>query len=98
MRKTALLTDSRPTIQVTSRRQDLDDVCDALTRTIEAIYEEHSFEQKMTEIVTLEQHFGLCGLNTCFDKALDYGRGDIDWVVLDPRSFVFDPFVLRTWS
>jgi hypothetical protein len=98
MKKTAILTDSRPTIQVTSRRADLDDVCDALTRTIEAIFEERSFEQKLIELVTLEQHFGLCGSNTCFDKALDFGRGDIDVVILDPRSFVFDPFILRTWN
>jgi len=50
-RKAALLTDSRPTIAVTSRNATDDPICDVLQKTIEGILEEHNFEQKITEFV-----------------------------------------------
>jgi hypothetical protein len=97
-RKAALLTDSRPTISVTSRKAKDDPISELLQKTIEGILEEKSFEQKITEFVMLEEYFGFAVFNTCFDKALDYGKGDIDLVVIDPRCFIFDPFVTRSWN
>jgi len=97
-RKAALLTDSRPTISVTSRKQKDDPLCEVLQKTIEGILEEKSFEQKLTEFVMLEEYFGFALFNTCFDQALDYGKGDIDLVTIDPRCFIFDPFVTRSWN
>jgi len=97
-RKAALLTDSRPTISITSRKAKDDPLCDLLQKTIEGILEEKSFEQKITEFVMLEEYFGFALFNTCFDQNLDYGKGDIDLVVIDPRCFIFDPFVTRSWN
>ena len=97
-RKAALLTDSRPTIVVASRKQKDDPVSEILQKTIEGILDERSFEQKLTEFVMLEEYFGFALFNTCFDKNLDYGKGDIDLVVIDPRCFIFDPFVTRSWN
>lgn len=97
-RKAALLTDSRPTINVTSRKAKDDPLCDLLQKTIEGILEEKNFEQKITEFVMLEEYFGFALFNTCFDANLDYGKGDIDLVVIDPRCFIFDPFVTRSWN
>ena len=97
-RKTALLTDSKPQATVLSRRRGLDPVCEILQKVIEGIFEERSWEQKITEFVFMEQHFGLCAINTCFDKALNWGRGDIDFPPIDPRTFVFDPFVRRSYN
>jgi len=97
-RKAALLTDSRPTISVTSRKSKDDPLCEVLQKTIEGILEEKKFEQKITEFVMLEEYFGFALFNTCFDQALDYGKGDIDLVVIDPRCFIFDPFVTRSWN
>lgn len=97
-RKAALLTDSRPTINVTSRKAKDDPLCDLLQKTIEGILEEKNFEQKLTEFVMLEEYFGFALINTCFDSALDYGKGDVDLVVIDPRCFIFDPFVTRSWN
>lgn len=97
-RKTALLTDSRPTISVTSRKAKDDPLCDVLQKTIDGILEEKQFEQKLTEFVMLEEYFGFALFNTCYDKNLDYGKGDIDLVVIDPRCFIFDPFVTRSWN
>ncbi len=97
-RKAALLTDSRPTILVTSRKSKDDPLCELFQKTIEGILEEHSFEQKVTEFVMFEEYFGSAFFNTCFDSALDYGKGDIDLVTIDPRCFIFDPFVARSWN
>jgi len=97
-RKTATLTDSRPMIQIVSRRPGLDDVCDALTRVISAIFEERNWERRLTELIELEQTFGIAGVSTCWDSSLDYGRGDIDILILDPRTFVFDPYISRSWN
>lgn len=97
-RKAALLTDSRPTISVVSRNKVDDPVCEILTKTIEGILDEKNFEQKLTEFVMLEEYFGFALFNTCYDKNLDYGNGDIDLVVIDPRCFIFDPFVTRSWN
>jgi hypothetical protein len=97
-RKAALLTDSRPTISVTSRKAKDDPICDLLQKTIGGILEEKNFEQKITEFVMLEEYFGFALFNTCFDQNLDYGKGDIDLVVIDPRCFIFDPFVTRSWN
>lgn len=99
-RKTALLTDSKPTITVTSRHIGgrLDPVCEVLQKTVEAIFSEHHWDQKLTELIFMEQAFGICATNTCYDRSLDWGRGDIDIVVLDPRTFVFDPFVTRSYD
>lgn len=97
-RKAALLTDSRPTISVTSRKQIDDPVAEILQKTIEAILDEKSFEQKLTEFVMLEEYFGFALFNTCWDKTLDYGKGDVDLVVIDPRCFIFDPWVTRSWN
>jgi hypothetical protein len=65
---------------------------------IEGVFEEKSWEQRLTEFIFLEQSFGVCAFNTCFDKSLDWGRGDIDVAVADPRTFVFDPFVTRSYN
>lgn len=97
-RKAALLTDSRPTITVTSRKSKDDPLCELLQKTIEGILDEKNFEQKITEFVMLEEYFGFALFNTCWDKNLDYGKGDIDLVVIDPRCFIFDPLVTRSWN
>ncbi|MEM2125702.1 MAG: hypothetical protein QXQ53_04825 [Candidatus Methanosuratincola sp.] len=95
-RKTALLTDTKPIASVTSRHKGgiLDPVCEILTKTIDAILSEINWERKLTELIFLEQLFGLAGLNTCYNQETT----DIDIVVLDPRSFIFDPFVVRSWD
>ncbi len=97
-RKAALITDSRPTISVVSRKQIDDPICEILQKTIEGILDERNFEQRLTEFVMLEEYFGFALFNTCYDKNLDYGKGDIDLVVIDPRCFIFDPFVTRSWN
>ena len=97
-RKAAILTDSRPTISVVSRKKQDDPVAEILQKTIEAILDEHNFEQKLTEFVMLEEYFGFALFNTCWDSNLNYGKGDIDLVVVDPRNFIFDPFVSRSWN
>lgn len=97
-RKAALITDSRPSISVQSRKMEQDPLCSILEKVISAILDEKNFEQRLTEFVMLEEHFGFALFNTCWDQSLDYGRGDIDLVVVDPRTFIFDPFVRRSWN
>jgi hypothetical protein len=99
-RKAALLTDSRPAISVVSRKtKPTDDpLCEILQKTIEGILDEKNFEQRLTEFVMLEQMFGFALFNTTWDRNLDYGNGDVDIVVIDPRCFIFDPFVTRSWN
>jgi hypothetical protein len=97
-KKAALLTDSRPSFSVTSRKQEQDPLCPLLENVIGGILDEIDFEQKMTELVFFDEYFGSGFTNTCFDTALDGGRGDINLVGIDPRCFIFDPFVVRSYN
>ena len=97
-RKAAILTDSKPTMNVLARKEGLDNVASILLKVIQSILEGLNFEQRLTEFVMLEEYFGIAYTNTCWDKALDHGRGDIDLVILDPRTCVIDPFVSRAYN
>jgi len=104
-KKTALLTDGRPTMQVLSRKpvvmgqdDDLGEVAKVLTSTIMGILDEGMFEDKLTELVFYEQYFGMAYTNVPWVKSLNFGKGDIDTVIVDPRMCVFDPFVRRTYA
>ncbi len=96
-RKAALLTDTKPKIEIRPRRTGLDDTSKILTKCIDAIWEEQEIGQKLVELAIQAQTFGSTFTNTIYDRDLDGGRGDIDVVVRDPRSVLIDPNVRRSY-
>lgn len=95
-RKTALLTDTRPQMQVESRaglkRRGTAESCKNI---IAAMWDEQSLEQAFTRQL---YNAGVIGSTLCipvWDKTADYGRGDIRLRFFDPRQVSFDPSVTR---
>jgi len=97
-RKTALLTDTKPTIDVKARRSSgLDSTAIVLKNVIDGILLECNFDQKLAELVTISQIVGCSPINTMWDSSLDFGRGDINIVPADPRMVLIDPFIGRSY-
>lgn len=96
-RKAALLTDTKPKIEIKPRRSGLDDTCKILSKCIDAIWEEQEVSQKLVELTLQAQTFGSTFANTTYDRDADGGRGDVDVVIRDPRSVLVDPNVRRSY-
>lgn len=97
-RKTALLTDTKPTIDVKQKRSSgLDKTATVLKNTIDGILLECRFDQKLAEIITIAQIVGCAPVNTMWDKSLDFGQGDINIFPCDARSVLIDPYIGRAY-
>ena len=97
-RKTALLTDTKPIIDVKPRRKSrLDDSADILKNVIDGIWAEQQVDQKLAELITLAQITGSCPVNTLWDKTLDFGSGDINIMPMDPRRVLVDNYITRSY-
>jgi len=97
-KKTAQLTDGRPTINILSRKEGLDGACKILLKVAEGVLEEINLEQRLTEAISLDQYFGLVFTKVPFDGDAFQGLGAIDIEVCDPRTCIFDPFIKRTYN
>lgn len=97
-KKVALLTDSRPTINVVATKTGLDHACEMLTQVCEGVMEERFFERKLCEFLFFDQLFGMCYFKTPWRSDLNFGRGAIDIMTIDPRMFIFDPFVRQAYN
>ena len=96
-RKAALLSDTKPKIEIKPRKKGLDDTCLILSKIISGIWDEREVHQKLVELAMHAQIFGVGFTNTLFDKSLDGGDGDIDIAVPDPRSVLIDPNLRRSY-
>lgn len=95
VRKSGLLTDTKPIISVEPRRDDLSDAAAVLTNIIRAFWDERSILDRLTWMIYVAQHFGACPVNLPYDPTLDYGRGDFDFCPWDTRHFLMDPRIVR---
>ncbi len=96
-RKAALLTDTKPRIEIKPRKAGLDDTAIILTKCIDAVWDEREVAQKLVELALQTQTFGNSFTNTLYDRELDGGTGDIDIAVRDPRAVLIDPGVRRSY-
>mgnify|MGYP001565115429 FL=1 len=94
-RKTALLTDSRPGIEVLSRAPNRRGTAETFKGAILAMYDEQSLEQQFAHEIARAITIGTACAVPVFDPTLDYGRGDVAIRFYDPRFVSFDPSVTR---
>lgn len=92
-RHVALLTDSRPQMDVVPRRKNRRGTASIYKTATAAIWDEQNFEQLASrELVRA----GTVGSTICvptWDETADHGRGDIVFPMYDPRQFKMDPSV-----
>lgn len=94
--KAALLTDTKPIIEVEPRSDaTLSDAAQILTMLCRGIWDERSVMESLTWGIYSAQIFGSFIANVLWDKDLDFGMGDIDLRPWDPRHFLLDPAVVR---
>jgi len=97
-RKVAYLTDTRPQIHVASRDDRIQGSAEILEGVIGALWEERNWTQALQEMLFFAGIFGYSFTSVIFNPELDMGLGDIDIPVGDPRSYGFDPFVLKGYD
>ena len=90
-RKTSMMTDTKPFVDVLPFYDPLQDVADALVEIMRAKWSEYSLDMTITDIIFYSELFGTCGVNTIYDKTLDWGKGDSTVHCVDPRNLNFDP-------
>jgi hypothetical protein len=96
-RKTAIITDIKPTIEVKAQAHGLEELAEqVVTPVMRANWDEQGYGQKLANgIIPMAMVFGCCPVNVCYDPSLDNGRGDMTIEPIDPRSFFLDPAVVR---
>ena len=92
-RKTSLMTDSKPFVDILPYNDKLQDVAEALVEIIASKWSEQTLDMTLTDIIFYSELFGTAGINTLFDKTLKNGEGDITMQCIDPRNLNFDPMV-----
>jgi hypothetical protein len=95
-RKTSLMTDARPYIDVLPFYDSLWPVANALQDIIASKWFEQSLDMVITDIVFYAELFGSGGTNTLFDQTLRNGLGDITLQFIDPRNLNFDPMITQS--
>ena len=94
-RQVALLTDSRPQMDVVPRKRNRRGTASIYKTVTAAIWDEQNFEQLASrELVRA----GTVGSTIClpmWDETADYGRGEIVFQMYDPRQFKVDPSVVH---
>lgn len=95
-RKTALITDSRPQVNISSRGSlKWRNSAEALKRCIAAIWDTESMDQNSARELVRAATVGVSCAVPVWDPSADYGRGAIRIHFYDPRNIAFDPSVTR---
>jgi hypothetical protein len=95
-RKVAMMTDVLPQVEITPNKyEELWPVCEILKNTITALWQEHDWSASLEEFLYFDQIFGTAFIETAWDSSLDWGEGDINIIVGDPRTYRIDPFIMK---
>jgi hypothetical protein len=94
-RKTALITDTRPNIDVVPTDKSKVGAAMVLKEVITGLWEEHSFDQIAARELVRAGTIGSTVGIPMYDESARYGRGDIVFRTYDPRSCVCDPSITR---
>ncbi len=92
-RKTALLTDTRPQIEVTARALERRNTAEGFKAIVGAQWEEQSLEQQFARQLMRAGTLGSVACFALWNKAADYGRGDVNYLFYDPRHMILDPSI-----
>ena len=94
-RKIGKLSEGKPKIRIMPTRDGLGDAAGALDGAINYIWDRRKVEFKAELIALYGALTGVAFVATPFNRQLAHGRGDIDFMVKDPRSCSFDPSITR---
>lgn len=89
-RKIAALTQSQPDVRISSKNPLYQMTAAVLTKTIQAIFQEQSFDSRIESAADFAATYGYVGFRTVWDPSADYGDGNIIIEPLDPRRFAVD--------
>lgn len=96
-RKGALLTETKPQLDVRPTADGLTATAEALKRTIEAAWEDQGMQSALEDIGGLYlQVLNAALLEIGYDPNAAFGLGDIAISAIDPRQVIVDPAIVRT--
>ena len=95
-RKVALITDSRPQMEVIPYTRKRQGVADVVKYTMMGLWDEQNFDQSAARELVRAATIGSTMAVPIWDETANYGRGDIRVLMYDPRQVVIDPSVTRS--
>src|ERR1039458_2354539 len=97
-RKSGLLVESKPTLDVRPRRSGLQPTATTLKKTIRAIWDEQSIAMSLEALAYFVASFGNGLFKITYDRYADFGDGGIIVSPIDPRLFIIDPAVIKAYD
>lgn len=97
-RKTAMMTESEPVINITPLRPGYDATAEILTRVLLALGQRQHEQMMLEAIRTYIGAMGSGGCRIMWDKSEMYGLGDIVLPPVDPRLIQYDPAIVRSYE
>jgi hypothetical protein len=97
-RKTALLTEQKPTVFIGPRKGGLKATADVLKNAFDAAWDEYSMELVLERLAYFVGIPGAGFVKLPWDREADFGRGDVVPTVLDPRTVRMDPSVVSSYD
>lgn len=94
-RKTALITDSRPQIDIMAFSKNRRGTAAVFKQTISALWDEANFDQSATRELVRAAVIGSTACVPMWNQSAKYGKGTIDFLMFDPRQVMVDPTITR---
>src|SRR5919108_1202936 len=92
-RKTALLTDARPVMDVATRNPGLQDVADILRTLVQSLWDELSWQERLAKGIGFSMIAGANVATVVWAPTADQGLGELRPQFFDPRFCVLDPTI-----
>lgn len=93
-RKAAYLTDTKPIIDIIPRDVALKPMAEILQSLVRGLWDERAVLSALTRCLYMSQIFGCGPMNLIWDADLDFGKGEVNFIPLDPRHFLIDPGII----
>ena len=97
-RKSGLLVESKPILDIRPRRNGMQPTADTLKKLIRAIWDEQSIAMSLETLAYYVACFGNGLFKITYDKYADYGDGGIVVAPVDPRLIRVDPACIKAYS
>jgi len=92
--KVSKLAETKPTIRVMPDRPGVEESCNVIQTCVEAIWDNRHMESRIERLGYFGAIMGAGFAGTPFNRELNNGDGDIDFVARDPRSVGFDTAIV----
>lgn len=94
--KTGKLSESKPRINIMPTRDGLEKPAEVLKSVISSVWDRRKIEYETERIAYWGAVSGVAFVGTPYNRRLNNGIGDIDFVVKDPRACGMDPMVVAS--